>query len=96
MSECLNQLTLKDVILKELTQRRRAFEDTYDFDTYEEQNPYGDTWATTSEEITDESLERCQEEFEETFDVYEFITEYLVSNEDFKDLILEMVKNERY
>ena len=96
MSECINQLTLKDVILKAIGQRLESFREDYDFETYEEQNPYGDTWVTTSEEITDESWERSKEEFIEQFDVEEFITEYLVSDEDFKSLIMEMVENERY
>ena len=96
MSETLNQLTFKKVILQEIAKRRDAYDENYDFDCYEESNPYGDTWAVTSCEPTDESLEQCDEDFKETFDVHEFITEYLIENEDFKALIMDLVENERY
>lgn len=96
MSKTLDQITFKEVILSELSKERIEFEENYDFDYYEEKNPYGDTWATTSSEPTDESLERCQEEFKEKFDVFDFITEKLSQNEDFKFLIMDLVENERY
>lgn len=96
MSKTLDQLTFKEVILNAIARKRDYFDENYDFDCYNEENPYGDTWVVTSQEPTDESLERADEEFKETFDVDDFIADYLAEDADFKALIKYMVENERY
>ena len=96
MSKCVNQLDVREIIIKELREMRQRHEDNYDFDCYEEKNPYGDTWATTSVEPTDASMEACDEEFKENFDAYDFVKEYLAENEEFRAYIENIVQNERY
>ena len=92
MSDCINQTNLEEIVKKSLADYKKWHDDNYDYDTYEEQNPYGDTWATTSIEITDESLRACNEDFKDNFDVYEFVNEFLKENVDFTSYIEEMVR----
>ena len=92
MSKCLNEEEFKDVIKRVLNGYKKSHDDDWDFETYKEENAYGDTWATTSEEITDESLKECNDDFKENFDVDDFIHEYLQEDDTFREMIREIVR----
>lgn len=92
MSKCLNEEDFKEVILRVLNGYKEWHDENWDFETYEEKNPYGDTWATTSIEPTDQSIEECDEDFREEFDVDDFIHEFLQEDKTFREMIEAMVK----
>lgn len=92
MSKTLNQITIKDIIESALEECHEDFQGGYEHDTESESYPYGDTYACGRPEVTEESVQRATEEWKDTFDVYEFITEYLAENYDFCEKIKEMVR----
>ena len=92
MSKCLNEETFDDVIYHQLLAAKEWHDDNYDFDCESESNPYGDTWATTSREPTEKSLEECDEDFVAKFDVVDFIRDYLIESDTFCELITDMVE----
>lgn len=94
MSKCLNQEEFKEVIERVLKGYKDWHDRQWDFETYAEKNPYGDTWATTSIEITDESQKRCDEDFKGNFDVDDFIHDFLQEDATFREMIEQMVKKE--
>lgn len=91
MSILLEKLTFKDIIEQNLKYSLEKYKDNYEHEYYSETHAYGDTYVSGYSEITEESIERATEEWKDTFDVYDFLTEFLAENEDFKDKILEMV-----
>lgn len=91
MSKMLNQIKIKDIIEQAIRDSHEKFQEYYDHEYSSETHAYGDTYVSGYSEITEESIERATEEWKDTFDVYEFLTEFLAENEDFKDKILEMV-----
>lgn len=91
MSKCLNEISFKEVIEKALEESLKHFQDNYDHDTYSESYPYGDTYCSRSY-IKESSWDRAQEEWVENFDIDEFVRDYLVESQDFRDMVLEMVK----
>lgn len=91
MSKCLNQIKLEDIIEQNLKYSLEKYKDNYEHEYSTETHAYGDTYVSGYSEITEESIERATEEWKDTFDVYDFLTEFLAENEDFKDKILEMV-----
>ena len=64
--------------------------DEYEHEYAEEYVPYGDTFASLGDEITEESQEQCVEDFKQDFDFDEFME--LLANSDFKYKILDMVE----
>lgn len=92
MSKTLNQLSFKDIIENALEYRHKKYQEDYDHDTESDSVPYGDTWVRGRAYITEESEERATEGWKDTFDVYEFITEYLANNDDFCEKIKELVE----
>ena len=92
MSKCLNEITFKEIIENCLKESHQDYQDRYDHDTDSDSVPYGDTWVSSGNYITEESEERATEEWKDTFDIYDFITEYLANNQDFEDKIIEMVR----
>ena len=93
MSKCLNEETFDDTIQRVLGHYKEYHDDHYDFDTESESNPYGDTWATTSVEPTERSLQECDEDFVDNFDVDDFITEFLQEDQTFRELIKKLVED---
>lgn len=92
MSKTLNQITIKDIIEQAIKQSHQDYQDNYDHETESESYPYGDTYACGRPEVTKESEQRATEEWKDTFDVYEFISEYLAENYDFCEKIKEIVR----
>lgn len=92
MTKCLNQITIKDIIENALIECHEDYQDRYDHDTESESHAWGDTFVSGRAEITEQSLEQATEEWKDTFDVYEFISEYLAENYDFCEKIKEMVR----
>lgn len=92
MSKTLNQLSFKDIIENALEYCHKKYQENYDHDTESDYVPYGNTFVSTRYEVTEESEERATEEWKDTFDVYEFITEYLANNDDFWEKIKELVE----
>lgn len=92
MSKTLNQLSFKDIIENALEYCHEKYQEDYDHDTESNYVPYGDTYVSAGNYITEESEERATEEWKDTFDVYEFITEYLANNDDFCEKIKELVE----
>lgn len=64
---------------------------SYDFDTAEETEAYGDTYVSSGSYITDESDERCRECFEGNYDADAIIDE-LKTDPNFKECLNELVK----
>lgn len=92
MSKCLNEISFKDIVETALAECHKDYQDGYDHDTESDSVPYGDAWVSSGNYITEESEERATEEWKDTFDIYDFIVEYLANSQDFEDKILEMVR----
>lgn len=92
MSKTLNQLTLTNIIEQAIEQSHQDYQNNYDHNTESDSVPYGDTWVSSGNYITEESEQRATEEWKDTFDTYEFITEYLAENYDFCEKIKELVR----
>lgn len=85
---------IKKILLACIQAYRENHSDKFDHETAEEHEAYGDTFVSSGRFITDESLKRCEDDFRENFDVDFFITEYLQENDEFRDLIIKLVKGE--
>ena len=97
MSKCLNEETFDATIDRVLDHYKKRHDENYDFDTESESNPYGDTWATTSVEPTERSLQECEDDFVDNFDVDDFIHDFLQEDDTFRELIRDrMEKRFRY
>lgn len=51
--------------------------------------PYGDTYVTSSSEISEEDEKRIKEKFIDDWDLDEFVTEWLLEKENFRSLVFE-------
>lgn len=98
MSKCLNEMSFKDIIETKLHDSFNDYSDNYDHETEDNYVPYGDTYVSSGEYITDESYERCVEDFKENFDIAtasEFVTDILAEDNDFLMKVIELVKATR-
>lgn len=96
MTECLNQLTFEKVIKDCLKKAWEDFNDNYDHECDDTYVPYGDTSVRYCSEPSDESVERAFEEFKDGFDIYDFIEEYLMGSQNFKDMVEDIVEKEDF
>ena len=92
MSKTLNQLTFEEVIKNALKEMYQVHDDNFDHETECHDVPYGNTWVSGGDFITEESQIKCEEAFKQDFDVDYFIKEYLQESQDFRDKIKEMVE----
>lgn len=98
MSKCLNQMDLKEVIETKIHDAFNDYSENYDHETEYDSAPYGDTYVSSGEYITDRSMERCVEDFKENFDITtasEFVSEVLANDNDFLMKVIELVKSTR-
>ena len=51
--------------------------------------PYGDTYVTSSSEISEEDEERIKEKFIDDWDLDEFVTEWLLQDSNFRSVVFE-------
>lgn len=91
MSKCLNDLTLEDVIRKSLQHAHNDFQEDYDHELEDDFAPYGDTYVSSGNYVSEESEERATEEWKDGFDIDNFVSEYLCESYDFRAKIMEMV-----
>ena len=63
----------------------------YDFSTAEDYEAYGDTYVGTGSYITDESDEKCREDFEGNYDA-DAVIEELKTDTNFKECLNELIK----
>lgn len=68
------------------------FDDQYEHELVETWVPYGDTQVKMCEYPTERSQLRCSEAFQQDFDVFKFMEEYLMENKEFIEAIKEYVK----
>lgn len=68
------------------------FDDQYEHETIKNYVPYGDTQVVQSEYPTERSMLRCSEAFQQDFDVFKFMEEYLCENKKFIEAIKDYVK----
>lgn len=84
--------TFEEIIDDELRNAFNVYFDNYEHETEDNPVPYGDTWVNSGDYITDESAERCVEDFKEEFDYYEFIEEQLYESTAFKEAVINHLK----
>lgn len=92
MSKTLNQISFKEVIEKALEESLKRFQDNYNHETYSESYPYGDTYVNGRSCIKQSSWDKAQDEWKNNFDINDFITDYVMESQDFRDKVLEMVE----
>lgn len=96
MSKTLDQLSFKDIIKTSLEEMYQDHDDNFDHETESNDVPYGNTWVSAGEFITEESQIKCQEAFKQDFDIDNFVKNYLLENKDFLDKVQEMVEKEEF
>lgn len=92
MSKCLNQISLKEIIEKALAECHEDYQNGYDHDTESDSVPYGDTYVSSGNYITEESEQRATEEWKDDFSIDDFVKDYLLESYDFREKIMEMVR----
>lgn len=92
MSKCINELTLEDIIQQEIRNLYKLYKESYDHDIECESHAFGDTHVNGNYYITEDSEERCLEDFKNdtTADV---VIESLYESNDFSKKIEEIVKD---
>lgn len=83
---------LQEIIEEELKNAFDVFFDNYDHETEDNIVPYGDTYVSSGQYITDESAERCVEDFRENFDFDEFVKEQLLNSPKFEETVKNVLK----
>lgn len=92
MSKTLNKIEFKDIVMQCLEECHKDYQENYDHDTEGNYVPYGDTYVSTGDYITEESEERATEEWKDRFDVDDFIRDYLCECVDFREKVWELVE----
>jgi hypothetical protein len=92
MSKTLHQLSFKDIIENALEYCHEEYQENYDHDTYSNPVPYGDTYVSSGNYITEESEERATEKWKDDFSIDDFVKDYLLESCDFREKIMEMVE----
>lgn len=87
---------LQETIEEELRNAFNAYFDNYDHETEDNPVPYGDTYVSSGDYITDESAERCVDDFREEFDFEEFVTEQLLNSPKFEEAVRNVLKTMRF
>ncbi len=64
----------------------------YPHETQSSYVPYGDTYVNAGDQPTDESEERCLNDFRENLDVDSFVREFLLENDDFRQYIRQKIE----
>lgn len=86
---------LQETIEEELKNAFNVYFDNYDHETESNYVPFGDTFVNSGEYITDESAERCVDDFREDFDFEEFVTEQLLNSPKFEEAVRNVLKTMR-
>ncbi len=86
---------LQETIEEELKNAFNVYFDNYDHETEDNPVPYGDTYVSSGDYITDESAERCVDDFREEFDFEEFVTEQLLNSPKFEEAVRNVLKTMR-
>jgi alpha-amylase/alpha-mannosidase (GH57 family) len=92
MSKCLNELTLEDVIKTSLQHAHNDFQEDYDHELESDFAPYGDTYVSSGNYVSEESEERAKEEWKDGFDIDNFVSEYLLESYDFREKVFELMR----
>ena len=87
---------LEKIIKDALQKAFKDYERMYEHETELNTVPYGDTYVTEGEYVTERSAEECVEDFKAEFEPYEFAEKYLLQNREFLDKLEEMKDAERY
>lgn len=86
---------LQETIEEELKNAFNVYFDNYDHETEDNPVPYGDTYVSSGDYITEESAERCVDDFREEFDFEEFVTEQLLNSPKFEEAVRNVLKTMR-
>ncbi len=92
MSKTLDKINFKEIIENCLDESLKRFQEDYEHDTYSESYPYGDTYVKGRSYIKQSSWDKAQDEWKNNFDINDFITDYVMESQDFRDKVLEMVE----
>lgn len=96
MSKTLDQLSIEDIVKENLEKMYQDHDENFEHETMPEYVPWGNTFVSAGEFVTEQSQIRCEEAFKQDFDVDYFITEYLAENQDFRDKLIEMVNKHAF
>lgn len=91
MSENI-ETRLMDAFKDSMNECFEDFDDQYEHETVATYVPYGDTQVKMCECPTERSQQRCSEAFNQDFDVFKFLEEYLCENKKFIEAIKDYVK----
>ena len=83
---------LQEAIEEELRNAFNVYFDNYDHETESNYVPYGDTFVNSGDYITDESAERCVDDFREEFDFEEFVKEQLLHSPKFEEAVKNVLE----
>lgn len=86
---------LQEIIEEELRNAFNVYSDNYDHETEANYVPFGDTFVCSGDYITDESAERCVDDFREEFDFEEFVREQLLDSPKFEEAVRNVLKTMR-
>lgn len=98
MSKCLNEMSFQDIVEANLKTAFNDYSDNYDHETESDYAPYGDTYVSSGEYITEESMERCVKDFKDEFDkatASDFVSDVLANDYDFLTKVIDLVKATR-
>lgn len=83
-------MTLEEIVIKAYEKEFSDYSENYEHETKDEYEAYGDTYCKSGTFITDESMEKCLEQFDADFDEYSFVLETLMENTEFMTLIKDL------
>ena len=92
MSKTLNQLSFKDIIESALEECHEDYQERYEHETDSDYVPYGDTWVSSGNYITEDSYSKATEQWKDDLSIDVFVKEYLLESYDFREKIMEMVR----
>lgn len=92
MSKCLNEVSFKDIVETALAECHKDYQERYDHDTESDSVPYGDTYVSSGNYITEESIKRATEQWKDDFSIDDFVKDYLLESYDFREIIMEVLK----
>lgn len=81
---------IKEVIAEQFEYQKDSIMDDMEISpSVESSVPYGDTYVTSSSELSEEDEERIKDKFIDDWDMDEFVTEWLLEKDVFRSLVFE-------
>lgn len=80
-----------DAITDSIQECFEDYDDQFDHEYEKNYVPYGNTQVVESEYPTENSQLRCSEAFNQDFDIYDFVENYLLQNKKFLEAINDYI-----